>query len=298
MASSRNTTSTTPAGPEGRSEAGEIKRKLAVRMAIAGAMIIALLGGLALFDSLGRQSGNEPSAPQYTEPVPVAKKNVTQPVVPAEAPRDEKKAGESNASPDKPIPSLEAPPRPEVAAQPRLPGGSANQADASARTAPASAPVTPAPAASRAPASPPSQATQGQLKAAAPAVRANETRRPMASAEPEGSASPLMPSAPASPLGPESSPRTTGLPGAPSASNAPAPPRLFSGYGVQAGVFADPRRAEELHARLVNAGIASTIESRVQVGPFKTREQAEAARAKLKEMGIEGVLLPPRTSKR
>ncbi len=66
----------------------------------------------------------------------------------------------------------------------------------------------------------------------------------------------------------------------------PAPPRLFSGYALQAGVFADPRRAEELHARLVLEGIPSTIEARVQVGPFKSREEAEAARVKMKALGI------------
>lgn len=67
---------------------------------------------------------------------------------------------------------------------------------------------------------------------------------------------------------------------------------------MQAGVFADPRRAEELHARLVLEGIPATIESRVQVGPFKDRAEAEAAREKLKAMGIDTVLLPPKGSRR
>ncbi|MBK9444761.1 MAG: SPOR domain-containing protein [Betaproteobacteria bacterium] len=78
----------------------------------------------------------------------------------------------------------------------------------------------------------------------------------------------------------------------------PAPPRLFSGFAVQAGVFADAQRAEELRAMLTLNGIPSTLEARVQVGPFKTREEAEAARQKLKALGIEGLLLPPRGSKR
>lgn len=78
----------------------------------------------------------------------------------------------------------------------------------------------------------------------------------------------------------------------------PTPPRLFSGYALQAGVFADPRRAEELQARLVEAGIPATIEARVQVGPFKTRAEANAARAKLNALGIESVLLPPKGAKR
>jgi cell division protein FtsN len=74
----------------------------------------------------------------------------------------------------------------------------------------------------------------------------------------------------------------------------PAPPRLFTGYALQAGVFADPRRAEELHARLTLEGIPSTIEARVQVGPFKSREEAEASRVKLKALGIDAVMLIPK----
>ncbi len=78
----------------------------------------------------------------------------------------------------------------------------------------------------------------------------------------------------------------------------PAPPRLFSGYAVQAGVFADAQRAEELRAKLTLNGIPSTMEARVQVGPFKTREEAEAAREKMKALGIDGILLPPKGAKR
>ena len=49
---------------------------------------------------------------------------------------------------------------------------------------------------------------------------------------------------------------------------------------------------------MVEAGIPATIEARVQVGPFKTRAEANAARAKLNALGIESVLLPPKGAKR
>jgi len=78
----------------------------------------------------------------------------------------------------------------------------------------------------------------------------------------------------------------------------PALSRLFSGFALQAGVFSDPRRAEELHAKLTLEGIPSTIEARVEVGPFKTRAEAEAAREKMKTLGIDTVLLLPKGSKR
>lgn len=79
---------------------------------------------------------------------------------------------------------------------------------------------------------------------------------------------------------------------------APPVPRLLSGYALQAGVFSDPRRAEELHARLTLNGIPSSIEARVQVGPFKSREEAEAAHEKMRALGIDAVLLPPRAAVR
>jgi cell division protein FtsN len=73
---------------------------------------------------------------------------------------------------------------------------------------------------------------------------------------------------------------------------------LFSGYALQAGIFSDLRRAEELHAKLTLNGIPSTFEARVNVGPFKRREEAIAAREKMKALGIDSVLLLPKGVKR
>ena len=57
------------------------------------------------------------------------------------------------------------------------------------------------------------------------------------------------------------------------------------------GVFNNVANAEDLRAKLELNGIPATIEARVQVGPFASREEAEAARAKLKELGLDGGLL-------
>ena len=235
---------------EDQGDLSDIKRKLAWRMGFAGLMIVALLGGLALFDYLSVQVETEPAPPQFTEPVPVPKKSLTQPVTPAgsvpEAKEENKEAKdgatpEASAAPvDKSAPKPDLPPKPEVAAQPALPRPSQ----------PAARAVTPA--------SPPS-----------PAVPAKPA---------EAKVSPVV----AAPARPEAT-----------APVQPSPPRLFSGFALQAGVFADPRRAEELHAKLTLEGIPSTIEARVQVGPFKSKEEAEAARAKLKALGIDAVLLMP-----
>ncbi len=235
---------------EDRGDLSDIKRKLAWRMAFAGLMIVALLGGLALFDYLStRPREVDLAPPAFTQPVPVAKKAVTQPVTPAEPVpevKEEKKevaAPEASAAPvDKSAPKLEPPPRPEVAAQPTLPR--ASQPVARAVTSPA-------------------QVASARIQESKTAVTTPVSSRP----------EPVMP-APAAPV------------------------RLYSGFALQAGVFSDPRRAEELHAKLTLEGIPSTIESRVQAGPFKSKEEAEAARAKMKALGIDAVLLMPKGVRR
>lgn len=80
-------------------------------------------------------------------------------------------------------------------------------------------------------------------------------------------------------------------------SNPPVRPvlsRLASGFVLQAGVFTNTERAEELKAKLLLVGVPVTIESRVQVGPFASQKEADAARQKIRNLGIESILIPPR----
>lgn len=258
MASSQNDKNEKSKGAAATDDTAEIKHKLAMRMAFAGVMIVALLGGLALFDYYSAQPEPEVAAPpQFTEPVPVAKKMVTQPVTPpvaapeAVAPAETTPAEpEATSAPvDTHAPRVDMPPPPVVAAQPSVPR------------------KQPAPVRAASPVSTPAPAVPAQ---------AAEVSAPPTTAMPAPSDTAASPATPV----------------------APAPPRLFSGYAVQAGVFADPRRAEELQARLAQEGIPATIEARVQIGPFKTRAEADAARAKLTALGIESVLLPPKGAKR
>ncbi|SBT03540.1 Cell division protein [Candidatus Propionivibrio aalborgensis] len=249
----------------------DIGHKLAWRMGIAVLMIVGLLLGLALFDHFTQQSELEATAPQFTEPVPVARKTQTQPLTPAEppaepaseTPKDEQTVAvpESSAPPvvsgegeAKGAAELEPPPPPVVTAQPVLPR-----------------PSRPATRAAVADSHPPPPVTE----------------KP---AEPKAQPATVAPAHEASPAVPEPAPSKS-VP-------QPTPPRLFSGYALQAGVFSDPRRAEALHARLVNEGIPATIEARVQVGPFKTQAEADAARARMKELGIDSVMLMPKGVKR
>jgi cell division protein FtsN len=56
-------------------------------------------------------------------------------------------------------------------------------------------------------------------------------------------------------------------------------------------VFANPQNAQQLVERLKQAGIEAHTETRVQLPPFKTKAEAEAALAKLKEKGVSAVVV-------
>ncbi|MCK9380050.1 MAG: SPOR domain-containing protein [Sulfuritalea sp.] len=80
----------------------------------------------------------------------------------------------------------------------------------------------------------------------------------------------------------------------PAAPELPAAPGAQAGeaqFVLQMGVSGNAASAEELRAKLERHGIPSTIETRVSVGPFSTREGVDAARAKLQDLGLEGGLL-------
>jgi DedD protein len=68
-------------------------------------------------------------------------------------------------------------------------------------------------------------------------------------------------------------------------------PRVLSGPALQSGFLPDVRRAEELQAKLAQDGIPASIETRLQLGPFKTRAEADAARRKMLALGIDTLLV-------
>lgn len=82
----------------------------------------------------------------------------------------------------------------------------------------------------------------------------------------------------------------------------PSPPNVLAGdqnmpnkFVLQMGIFNDVANALHLNEKLKQGGIPSRIEARVQVGPFKTRAEAESVRAKLIGLGITaGPLIPVR----
>lgn len=79
---------------------------------------------------------------------------------------------------------------------------------------------------------------------------------------------------------------------APPAQPAPMPePRPGErAYVLQLGVFSNPDNAKQLVERLNREGIRAYSETRVQVGPFLTRAEAEQARAALQRLGLSAVI--------
>lgn len=258
-----------PSDSSKEDQARELRSKLIKRLAMAGVLVAMLLGVLAFFDYLSSPS-DEPDEPVYSRPVPVpAKKAVSQPVTP------------STNLPEPPATAavVAEPPPPEVASPPAIPA--AGKPDA--RTA-GTATVSPERVPAALPKPPPEAATPVAARAVRPVPEASA---PPAVAVPDEA----LASTPAKPTARvvEAHPAPVAAPSGVS--------RLFSGFLLQAGVFTNQERAEELHAKLTLSGIPSTLETRVQVGPFRTRQEAEAARARLRELGVETVLVPPKSGK-
>lgn len=71
--------------------------------------------------------------------------------------------------------------------------------------------------------------------------------------------------------------------------------KAASGVLVQVGVFSNANNATQLFERLRAAKIPARIESHVQIGPFKNKEEALAAQKKLRAMGLsDGIVLERR----
>lgn len=62
-------------------------------------------------------------------------------------------------------------------------------------------------------------------------------------------------------------------------------PKLPKGPHLQAGIFASTANAEEMKKKLEAEGYPAYLETRVHVGPFPNRKDADKAREKLKAQG-------------
>ena len=65
-------------------------------------------------------------------------------------------------------------------------------------------------------------------------------------------------------------------------------------YMIQVGVFSSPANAQALQKQLHRAGMESHLETRVQLGPFRDKQEADKALARAKQLGINAVLVSAR----
>ena len=220
----------------------------------AAAVVVALLGW-AIY-----QSGNEP---EPARSVPTIAPSVSGKIAEAPAPAaDAPPAGQTPATTAEPEPA----PSPATTTEPasRLPHGPA-----------------PAPKPAAAPA--PARTAKEPAANPAPATKATAARPEPA---PASHAQPATPAAPArSVVMKQEAP--------PPVAAAPAeaqPAGTSKGYRVQLGLFSNLGNATALIQRLKAADIPVRSETRVSVGPFQTRAEAEEAMQKLKDMGLSPML--------
>lgn len=236
--------------------AAEQRGVLLRRIVVAGVLIALLIGGLAVFDASRRSHDDEDDEAPAQAAVPT---------LPAPA--------AVSAVPPEETPAVSALPAALEDSPPPLPEGDAAEAAATP-----SASTTAEPAGTGAAKVLP-HAQSAKVPAAAP-----EPAVPEATARP---GAPVAVSEGADARRPSTDRAARAEPSAPPAlTRSPA-----GGYVVQAGVFSHTANAEELRAKLALHGIPAQVETRVLVGPFRTRAEADRARAQMRALGLEGA--PP-----
>lgn len=224
-----------------RDDDEDIRRGLLRRVAVAGVVVVILLGGLAVFDAMNAPPTERPGEVAVASPAKAddvgdgAKERRGEVTEPTEK-------SDSGESPEKLADAT--PPPPERTAAPESSGSLTH--------------ATPAtPSASLRPAS------------IRPSEAVMSLQRGEATARIESGGGKHAP--PSRPL-----------------SRAAEASRQ---YVLQMGVFSNLANAEELRAKLELAGIPTHVEARVHVGPFASRAEAEAAKEKLRDIGMDGGLL-------
>lgn len=156
--------------------------------------------------------------------------------------------------------------------------------------APSATPPTGNPATTAATAPAPADASAGPAAPGAPTEVAAKASASDAAPTSPPVATPVASTASApSPAGTAVTPAAQSA--GPKADDAPSGPRHY----VTLGTFAQPAIAEALRARLDAQGIPAVLEARLRVGPFATREEAQAAQARLKELGFApGAVISPK----
>jgi DedD protein len=236
-----------------------LRKRLLSRIAVAGVAIVGLLGGLAVYDSLNKPQTTQ--LPQMADSAQISSAASEEDETLAEKETVEEVSEAEQGSTEKVLASDKIEAQTEAVAD-APPSVQAAMPPAKALTPPASArPAAIKPSAPVAVTSPKADAQRDLVEPVPEETHATSLPPPVKSVR---ASRPLQEQA------------TTAI----------------KRFLVQVGVFSNHANAEELVAKLQQAGIPAQIESRVQIGPFASRAEANAARSKLKALGIdEGMLV-------
>lgn len=232
-------------------------RRAKTRIAVAATLLAIAIGGLTLLSRQPSVEKPEPTTPQKQESISSGEGPVGE-----QAPAPAQISSTEQETP--PLPPVETPVPPATPATPPPPPQVTNPQPI--KNGPPPAPVAKSPGSSSPVPSEPVTPVERPVEktAAAPAVSADK------------------------PVAQKPAPATT-QPAAPVAAKpGPAP----KNYDVQVGVFTDMENAKQLQTKLAEHGIPSHTETKLQVGPFNTKAEADAAREKLRNLGIGSVVVP------
>ena len=187
--------------------------------------------------------------------------------------------------------------------------GADNKASLTPETPVAAAPVTPEPAKATAP---PAKESAPAVKEAAPPTPKAVAAEPKAKAkpQPDSEAAPAKEKAVEPKTKPKAKPAaandTEAAPAKEPAPKSKAKPAKAESHDsgnfvVQVAALTDPDKAKQMREQIAGAGVKAYTEvvptakgsvTRVRAGPFASREAAEKARDRLKELGLTGNVVP------
>lgn len=240
-------------------EHAEIKKRAMRRLFVAGALVTAAVVTLTM---LNNKPEERPAPVTATESPAVTK---SEPVPPPAMPEKvaEEQAVEAPAPEVPTVPDSEAapatpPPPPQVLNKP----SQAAPAAPKARTEAAAVQTTPKVASTDIAA--PAKTSVPQAVTISPAPAAKKPAEQMAAESKPAAAPPVKTTEPSAP----------------------------KGYVLQLGLFSNHENAVQLQKRLAEHGIKSYTETRLHVGPFHSKAEADEAMTKIRSMGINAVLVP------
>ena len=272
----------------------EIRKRAIKRVGAAAALALIAAIGLTMLSSRKPPQAPE-SKPEQTvlpaePPAPAAESPTPADQTTAMEPAPASAVAESLPEHDAPPTIASPPPPPQVVNVPQTPSASPPKAVKPAATKPSSEKA----AESSAKPAPPVAEKSGSLRVARELVAIPIKETPSKSGDAAVKANELKKPAEAQKTAEQAKPASSAPPSPAPASQPPAAVAATKGYAVQLGVFSNPANAMQMQEKLTQHGIQSYTETKLNVGPFKNKAEADQALAKVRALGIGAVVVPLR----